>query len=324
MTEEIQDNGRTVHSIKVPTSSDLASFNFYLVEEEGQLSLIDAGINSGKCWEAFTHLLNCKGFSFEDLERIIITHNHEDHVGLVDRIVAKRNIPVYVPDKSIHRLKRDKDFFRMRIEFFARLYKEMGCGEAGEKQIRKLEDAFENHDKKRIQADLTPIDHETIAGLELIPTPGHSPDHLVFLDREREWLFGGDLLIDHISSNALVEPDREGVRIKTVLELEKSLKKLRSYNVQVVFPGHGELIENPKDLIEVRLDGIKRKADKVLDHVKNGVETASELAQTMYRGKYESQFSLVMSEIIGHLDYLEGHEKVTKEIRDGVWWYRAI
>ncbi|WP_261131593.1 MBL fold metallo-hydrolase [Bacillus sp. Marseille-Q3570] len=322
MAEEIQDNGRTVHPIMVPTSSDLGSFNFYLVEEEGSLSLIDAGINTGKCWEAFHESIRCKDFSFEDLDRIIITHNHEDHIGLVDRIVAERNIPVYVPEKAIHRLKRDKDFFRMRIEFFARLYKEMGCGEAGEKQIQKLDDAFENHGKKRIQAELTPIGNETIAGLEPIPTPGHSPDHMVFLDREREWLFGGDLLIDHISSNALVEPDREGNRIKTVLELEKSLKELREFNIQVVFPGHGELIENPKDLIEIRLDGIKRKADKVLDHVKNGVETASELGQTMYRSKYVSQFSLVMSEVIGHLDYLEAHEKVTKETKDGVWHYK--
>ncbi|WP_408007997.1 MBL fold metallo-hydrolase [Pseudalkalibacillus sp. A8] len=324
MSEVIQDNGRTVYPIIVPTSSGLGSFNFYLVEEEGSVSLIDVGINTAKCWDFFNESLGSNGFSLEDLDRIIITHNHEDHVGLVDRIVSERDIPVYVPEHSIQRLKRDKDFFRMRIEFFARLYREMGCGETGEKQIEKLKAALGDHDKKKVQADLTPIESDPICGLKTIHTPGHSPDHLVFLDEEREWLFSGDLLIKHISSNALIEPDWEGNRLPTLLQHEQSLEKCRSFDVQVVFSGHGAPIENPKDLIEMRLEGIKKKAEKMLNHVKRGVDTASELGKTMYQGKYESQFSLVMSEIIGHLDYLEANGKITKEMDHGVWRYRAL
>ncbi|MCF6410047.1 MBL fold metallo-hydrolase [Pseudalkalibacillus salsuginis] len=324
MSEVIHDNGRKIHPIIVPTRSDLGSFNFYLVEEEGSVSLIDAGINSAKCWDFFTESLGCKGLSLKDLDRIIITHNHEDHVGLVDRIVSKHDIPVYVPENSIHRLKRDKDFFRMRTEFFSQLYREMGCGEAGEKQVEKLKEALEDHDKKKVQADLTQIESDPINGLKPIQTPGHSPDHLVFLDEKRGWLFSGDLLIRHMSSNALVEPDHEGNRLPTLLQQEQSLEKCSSFDIQIAFSGHGVTIENPQNLIEVRLSGIKKKAEKVLNYVNNGTDTASKLGKTMYKGKYESQFSLVMSEVIGHLDYLEIHKKVEKEMNNGVWHYKAL
>ena len=37
--------------------------------------------------------------------------------------------------------------------------------------------------------------------------------------------------------------------------------------------------------------------------------------------KYEKQFSPVMSEVIGHLDYLEEQRKVRKELHKGVWHY---
>jgi hypothetical protein len=53
----------------------------------------------------------------------------------------------------------------------------------------------------------------------------------------------------------------------------------------------------------------------------NGVTTASGLAQAYYGNKYSEQFSLVMSEIIGHLDYLEFNGKIRKEMEKGVWHY---
>ncbi len=310
-----------VYPIIVPTRSSLKSFNFYLLKNHDGLSLIDAGVNSTKCWEYLTQVLNKIGFTLNDLDQIIITHNHEDHVGLVNRIVGQKDIPVYVSEKSIHRLKRDKDFFSMRIEFFANLYNEMGCRQEGEKQVQKLKEAFKEHGKKKLQADLTPIQNDTFSSLIPLKTPGHSPDHMIFHHVEEKSVFGGDLLLSHISSNALVEPDVEGKRILTVLELEQSLRNCAALEAEIVYPGHGELIRNHKELIEKRLSGIKRKADRVLTYIKKDIHTASDLAKMMYRDKYESQFSLVMSEVIGYLDYLETHKRIEKEMQKGVWHY---
>lgn len=310
-----------IYPIIVPTRSSLKSFNFYLWRINDHLTLIDAGVNSPKCWSALKETLYENGFDLNDLDQILITHNHEDHVGLIDHIVSKYDIPVYVPKQSIHRLKRDKQFFQKRIEFFEKLYREMGCGEEAQLQIMKLKDTFQKHDNRKIQADLIPIEDNTFSNLDSIQTPGHSPDHIVFYNNERKCLFGGDLLINHISSNALVEPNCKGERLFTVIQYERSLQKCLEIDVDVIYPGHGKSIHNPKELIKSRVEGIKWKADRILMNIANGNRTASQLGLTMYKSKYTTQFSLVMSEIIGHLDYLEACDQVKKELHNGVWHY---
>lgn len=55
--------------------------------------------------------------------------------------------------------------------------------------------------------------------------------------------------------------------------------------------------------------------------IQSGIHTASELAQTLYKKMYDQQFSLVMSEVIGHLDYLEVQEKIYKDLIEGIWHY---
>jgi hypothetical protein len=57
--------------------------------------------------------------------------------------------------------------------------------------------------------------------------------------------------------------------------------------------------------------------------LESGMTTASQLAQSYYQDKYRSQFALVMSEIIGLLDYMEVQNTVQKERKQGVWHYYA-
>lgn len=76
----ISKEGCYVYPIMVPTHYSLRTFNFYLIEEAGSLSLIDAGVDSEECWGAFIRTMTENGFTFHDLTRIIITHSHQDHV----------------------------------------------------------------------------------------------------------------------------------------------------------------------------------------------------------------------------------------------------
>jgi glyoxylase-like metal-dependent hydrolase (beta-lactamase superfamily II) len=222
-------------------------------------------------------------------------------------------------------LKRDKQFFSLRVQFYERLYQEMGCKEAGEQQVEKLRRAMQENEKDKIVAEIIPINEsDLVAGLRVIDTPGHSPDHVVFWDEQRKWLFVGDHLISHISSNALVEPDQHGRRLPTLITYIDSLKKCIEIDAEILFPGHGELIYDHRSLISARLNRIEEKAEKLAAHIANGVSTASQLAQIFYKDKYNSQFSLVMSEIIGLIDYLEAQQKIQTELKHGVWCLTAV
>jgi glyoxylase-like metal-dependent hydrolase (beta-lactamase superfamily II) len=313
--------GTEVFPILVTDQSPLRSINFFLVKQDHSLILIDAGLNNIACWEGLEQTLGDNGFSLQDISKIILTHHHIDHVGLVNRIIAKNPIPVYAHSASIPRLKRDMDFLTMRTKFFKDLYREMGCAEVGDKYAAYLEKAIAKNKNNALECDIFEITANQLPNIKIIDVPGHAPDQIAFYDAERKWLFSGDLLLNHISSNALVEPDQSGNRLMALNEHIHSLEKILSLDADLVFPGHGTIIETPKELIRKRLSGIEKKAGKFTALIESGLTTGSGIAQAYYKEKYIKEFSLVMSEVIGHLDYLEVSGKVKKELIKGVWQY---
>lgn len=317
---ELRKQNYEIIPIIVDVPSNLRTINFFLVKAKESLALIDAGLDHEACWNALLETLQKNGLALHDLTEIILTHNHIDHVGLVNRIIADHPIQVYAHKNAIPRLKRDRQFLEMRVEFFSKLYEEMGCHEAGRKQVDYLKESIVKNRKLAIQAEIIPVESSHL-DFQIIEVPGHAPDQIALYDPKHRWMISGDLLIQHISSNALVEPDSFGRRMPTLLQHKHSLEKVSDLPLDLVFPGHGVFIQDPKDLINKRLKGIEKKAEKIMNLILNGVTTASGLAQAYYGNKYSEQFSLVMSEIIGHLDYLELNGKIRKKMEKGVWHY---
>jgi glyoxylase-like metal-dependent hydrolase (beta-lactamase superfamily II) len=312
-----------VYPIRVPARYNLRTFNFYLLKKAGALFLVDAGVDSETCWEALLGALAANGLALRDLTGILLTHSHPDHTGLINRITALREVPVYAHAESVPRLRRDRAFIAMRISFFEELYRQMGCGPAGERQVRKLQEEARRLQASPVRAELIPLrEGDCVAGgLRVVETPGHAPDHLVYWDARGKRLFAGDHLIGHMSSNALVEPDRAGRRMKTLSQYADSLSKCLDLDMELAFPGHGELIHRPHELIQLKLNRIQKRADRILRLVTSGLSTASRLGETYFQDLYHQEFPLVMSEVIGYLDYLEMQHKIRKELKDEIWHY---
>ena len=78
-----------IHRLPIPTPFRVGRVNCYLIDDE-PLTLVDVGPNSGASLVALEHALASHGRNVEDLERIVITHQHTDHVGLVG-VLAERS-----------------------------------------------------------------------------------------------------------------------------------------------------------------------------------------------------------------------------------------
>ena len=313
-----------LYRIALPTPYAVGDANVYLLEEGGRLILVDAGADTDECWEAFVRALAGFGFAPSDISQVWLTHTHPDHVGLIGRLTAVRDVPVFVHPKGIPYFTWDEAFHRMRIRFFERLYREMGCGEAGDRQIGRMEETLRRHLKKSPMAKdrVRPFpDGRLSPGVELLETPGHAPDHVAFLLAESRKLIAGDLLLSRVSSNAFVEPDADGHRILSLVEYVRSLEACAALDVARVEPGHGDPVDRPRELALYRLRRIGEKAEAVRSLVAQGMATANEIALRLYPAQYETQFFAVMSEVVGLLDYLEFHRMVEKELRQGVWVY---
>lgn len=318
----LSKQGVSVVPIVVPTPYDVGDVNMYLYEDAGNLTLIDAAFDSDEAWDRLQTALSEHGWNLQQLSAIWLTHHHQDHIGLVNRMAAKRDIPVYAHPKAMPRLRRDESFLDMRADFFEQLYRKMGCGEAGERQVRRIRESKHANARFALHTDVLPVTEGSVLGsCRVMEVPGHAPDHVVFWDESRGWLFGGDHLIAHISSNAIVEPDERGERILSLVEYEASLRRCVGIGAEFVWSGHGEPIQDADSLTTQRLKRMGEKAERMLGLIRSGLTTAFEMAKTLYPSKHETVFGLVMSEVIGLLDFLESTGRVEVFMQNGVLQY---
>src|SRR5947207_2886071 len=78
-----------IHRLAIPTPFAVGRVNTYLIEDE-PLTLVDSGPNSAKALDELERQLAAHGHAIEDLELLVVTHQHIDHLGLLD-VLARRS-----------------------------------------------------------------------------------------------------------------------------------------------------------------------------------------------------------------------------------------
>ena len=130
-------------------------------------------------------------------------------------------------------------------------------------------------------------------------------------------LVGGDHLIGHISSNPLVSRPLEGGdpedRPRALLDYMESMRATAATDLDVVLPGHGELVTNHRELVEERLQMHERRAERIATLIADGPITAYEIAQSMWGNIAVTQAYLTLSEVLGHVDLLLVRGEVVEE-----------
>ena len=161
-------------------------------------------------------------------------------------------------------------------------------------------------------------------GWTALETLGHAQSHLVLWNEKTGAMIGGDLVLEKVSSNPLIEPpfDPESGRPHSLLQYNASLKRLLELPVDVIYTGHGNEVRNAHELIERRLVKQHDRAIKVLAMMDQGPRTIFELTRELFPAVYEKELGLTLSETIGQTDYLV-EEGLAREMRDesGILYY---
>lgn len=312
-----------IHPVIIETDqANLRTYNFYVVEHHHKLFLVDAGFNNEESWDRLHEVLRDNGFSLQDLDAILLTHHHFDHVGLVNRIVASHRIPVYAHEQSIVRLQRDPTYLENRIHFFKDLYEKMGCDvKMVNKEMDRLRIYVEKNEMQIIDTDINILQEgDHIFGFDVIEVIGHSLDHIAFYHQDSKVMLAGDHMIQHMSSNALIDIGPNGERPLSLVYYEKALERLFDLPLKKVYSGHGSIITEPYTLLREKLERIRHRGHLILQMLAMR-QTAAEIAQQVYKDRYQSLFPLVMSEIIGHIDRLEYYGRIKRTVIDGVNYY---
>jgi glyoxylase-like metal-dependent hydrolase (beta-lactamase superfamily II) len=309
-----------IHCLRIPTPFAVGRVNCYLLEDE-PLTLIDTGPNSGKALDELQSQLAERGHTIEDLELVILTHQHIDHLGLVEIIARRSGAEVAALGLAAERLANFGEDAEREDELAVELMLRNGIPEEVAFALQSVSRSFRGWGSR---AEVTrPLeDGQTMPFrdrlLEALHRPGHSPSDTVFWDAERRILIAADHLIAHISSNPLITPPLDGSskRTQALVTYLESMRKTREMPAELVLSGHGEPIVDHVALIDDRIAKHERRKEKIYKLIAEQPQSGYEIAQAMWGNVAVTQAFLTLSEVIGHADLLVNEGRV-REVDDG-------
>jgi glyoxylase-like metal-dependent hydrolase (beta-lactamase superfamily II) len=312
-----------IHLMAVPTPFLVGRVNCYLIEDD-PLTLVDTGPNSGKSLDELERAIGELGHRIEDLGLIIITHQHMDHLGLLE-IIARRSgaevaafhlLGPYLEDFSASATADDA--------FSMGMMRRHGVPSELATALGSVGAAFRAFGSSgHVTVPLRDGDEISLRDrtLTVRHRPGHSPSDTVFWDEQRRILIAGDHLLSRISSNPLLSRPLDGPvdggsvgddaagddpaeRPHALVDYMASLRQTREMPAQLVLGGHGPPISDHAGLIDERFRMSERRAGKLRRLLDSGPQTAYDLATEMWGNVAVTQAYLTISEVLGHLDLL--------------------
>jgi glyoxylase-like metal-dependent hydrolase (beta-lactamase superfamily II) len=315
-----------IHRLAIPTPFMVGRVNAYLIEDS-PLTLIDSGPNSGKALDELEQALAARGHTIEDIELLVVSHQHMDHFGLASILARRSGAEVAALDKLAPFLAAYGHETDLEDRFAEQLMLRHGIPQEIVTALRAVSAGF------RAWGASVEVTRPLQDGGELqlrdrtlrvLHRPGHSPSDTVFLDEDRSILLAADHLIKHISSNPLlarplgVSNDYDGPRPQALITYMDSLEQTRAMDLALVLPGHGEPITDHVSLIDQRFRMHDRRAEKIHGLIATEPRTAHEIAVELWGNVAVTQAYLTLSEVLGHVDLLIADHRVIEQESDGV------
>jgi glyoxylase-like metal-dependent hydrolase (beta-lactamase superfamily II) len=309
-----------IHCLRIPTPFAVGRVNCYLIEDE-PLTLVDTGPNSGKALDELESQLAERGHSIDELELLIVTHQHIDHLGLAEIVVQRSGAKVAALGIASERLANFDEDAEAEDRFAVELMLRNGIPEEVTVALRGVSRSFRGWGS-HVEVTHPLEDGEALPfrdrTLQAIHRPGHSPSDTVFWDEDRRILLAADHLIAHISSNPLISRPLDGSsrRPQALVTYIESMRKTRAMPAEIVLSGHGEPIVDHAALIDERIAKHERRKEKIYKLIAEQPRSGFEIAQAIWGNVAVTQAFLTLSEVIGHADLLVNEGRV-REGDDG-------
>ena len=314
----------------------------YLIDSQ-PLTLIDTGPCTAASRAQLEAALDGFGYGLADIERVVVTHAHRDHMGLVQSIRdAGGGLECLVHEADAHVVESFPEDVRRRVAEMVPLFREYGVPEELVERLHAdavddcLVDASEDEATAvdRILHDGDRIEWKDFA-FDVRHSPGHTPGHILLEDEELGLLFTGDQIMgqaipyaENFYQGELPvpgDPLRRRPRFRGLVELRQSLRRLRGRPYKIFLPSYGGVIRRTERAVRDTLlhyDVRLQRIDRGLRHLAAMGQdvTAFEIWKALFPvdeplGDMRSQLLMV----IGALDCLEDDGLLVTERRpDGV------
>ncbi|RAL26999.1 MBL fold metallo-hydrolase [Thermoflavimicrobium daqui] len=309
--------------VALPLPFPLKIINAYLIEGKKGYTIVDAGLHTTEALETWKQIQQEVGFTWEDVEKIIITHYHPDHFGLAGTLQNLTQAPVYISETDWKQAMLFFDRESSLPDEMAEFYKKHGLPEAWVKQIPDHLRGFCRWVEPHPQVEFIRAGEMIELGdypYQIYHTPGHADGHLSFYDPKRQLLMGGDFLLPKITPNISLWPKCHSNPLALFLE---TLAQMKDLAVKQVFPAHGQVF----DFYQERISQLENHHKKRLQQIQKIVAERGRLttADTCFAifGQNLSIHNLrfAMAETLAHLEYLRQNNQIDGEEKDDIYFY---
>jgi glyoxylase-like metal-dependent hydrolase (beta-lactamase superfamily II) len=209
--------------------------NFYLIEQDGRFTLVDAG--APRDWELLVAVLSRLGRTLEDLEAIVLTHAHADHTGFAERARTDADARIWIhgADQAVARgAKPPKNSagigrYLLRVEAYRTL---VSLSRRGGAKIVPILEVSAFGDGETIDVPGRP---------RVVHTPGHTAGSSAILLEDRRVVMTGDVVVMRNPLTGRTGPQimPSGLNLDTEQAL-RSLESVERLPADLLLPGHGE------------------------------------------------------------------------------------
>jgi endoribonuclease LACTB2 len=198
-------------------------------------------------------------FAEADIDKVVITHAHEDHIGGASFLQKEYNVPIYMNEITVAESGEKAEY---------PLYRKVFWGRREPFHAQPIGKSFSSR----------------TATWDVIETPGHARDHLSFINRSTGQLFSGDLYVQPKTNVILRE--------ESVPTIIASIEKVLTYEFEELYCCHAGYVKNGRQSLKKKFDYLMEFRGNVLTLREQGY-TEKEIQTKLFKRKYPiTYFSL--------------------------------
>lgn len=317
-----------IYRFVVPIPMAYSPVNVYFLA--GKIpTLIDAAFGSPEVWAYLQKSLAEVGYSVSDIQQVLLTHGHVDHLGLAARIHEKSGAFVRMHSKEWVGVQAFQDPSNELDEMMKVQFKLWGISDEIQLSIADFRQKLRVISMVPGEAVRTVEDGATVlAGedeLVALHCPGHTPGQLVWHLPRKNIAFTGDHVLKSISPNPdLYLPPQHG-SWSGLPDYLLSLEKVSVLDGTVCFPGHGDEVTKLGERVDQIRQGHREREDRIAELFSG--ETLDLYTLTLRfladigREPDGATFFLGLRETLGHLYLLDADERLQQEVKGAILKY---
>lgn len=309
-----------IEKLTIPTPFPVGPINIYLVVEE-PLTLVDTGPKTDEALAALREQLRQLGFAVKDIQRVILTHTHEDHCGLAGTIQRESGARVYVHEWEYKNISEHR---QTRVDRNLLLHagvppEELEAMAGRYELIHHYADAVADVGAYRDEQEFV----FASGSLRVVHTPGHTPGSCCLLREATRLMLTGDTVLKSITPNPVLNPDPIDPRRRfpSLGEYLVSLARIRELAPTLLKTSHGGDVTDYEEHFHRSIKHIQERQNKVLGLVAKQGVTAWEMSKLLFPKVDKLNRFLATSEAIAHLDLAVVEGKLRMEKRNDAEFY---